>query len=42
MNMDSKTQKYSFEVNLGLGCNCMGCCMDESIDAEVELTEEQM
>ena len=42
MKMDSKTQKYSFEVNLGLGCNCMGCCMDESIDAEVELTEEEM
>lgn len=42
INLESKTQKYSFEVNLDLGCNCMGCCMDESIGAEVELTEDEM
>lgn len=42
MNMEKQTKKYGFEVNLGLGYNCTGNCMDESINAEAELTEEDM
>lgn len=39
--MTMETQTYTFKVNLDLACSCMGCCMDESVYADVELAGEE-